>query len=80
MSALLLLLQQSPIVVETIRQPEAAPDISIQVVLGMFMMAGVVLLVAGGGGIIVGALFVLYRKYREGSDPAPTHDDLRLRI
>ena len=78
--SLLILLQQNPIVVETIRQPEPAQDISIQYVLGMFMMAGVVLLFAGVGGIVVGGLFVLYRKYREGSEPERPGDDLRLRI
>jgi hypothetical protein len=73
-------LQQNPIVVETIRQPAAAPDISIQYVLGMFMMAGAVLAFAGVGGIIVGGLFVLYRKHREKSEPANPTNDLRLRI
>ena len=77
---MLLFLQQNPIVVEVIKQPEAAPDISIQYVLGMFMMAGVVIAAAGVGGLIVGGLFVLYRRYREASEPANQPNDLRLRI
>jgi hypothetical protein len=75
------LLQQSPIVVEVIQQPEAAPDISLQYALGMFMMAGAVIAFAAAGGLIVGALFVLYRRYREShTDPTNPADELRLRI
>ena len=47
--------QQEPIVVDVIKQPPPAKDISIDVILGMFQMAGVVLLAAAVGGLIVGA-------------------------
>jgi hypothetical protein len=40
------LFQQEPIVVEVLKQPPPARDISIDVVLGMFQMAAVVLLAA----------------------------------
>ena len=39
----MLLLQQQPIVVDVIKQPPPSKDISIDVVVGMFQMAGVVL-------------------------------------
>jgi hypothetical protein len=77
----LLFLQQSPIVVEVIRQPEAAPDISLQYVLGMFMVAGAAIAFAALGGLLAGGLFVLYRRYREShTQPTNPADELRLRI
>ena len=74
-------LQQAPIVVEVVTQPEPARDISIDVVLGMFAMAGVVLLAAAVGGLIAGAIFVAIRRLRDASAP-PTSDTehVRLRI
>ena len=39
-------LQQNPIVVEVVKQPQPSHDISIDVVLGMFAMAGVLLAAA----------------------------------
>jgi hypothetical protein len=75
----LLLLQQNPLVVEVIKQPEAAPDISVTYILNMFLLAGVALAVAAVGGLIVGALFVLYRKYHDRTAPGQAND-LRLRI
>lgn len=79
--AAVLAVQQNPIIVEVVRQPEPAQDISLQYVIGMFAMAGVAIAFALLGGLIVGGLFVLYRRYRERSAPPPNRaDDLRLRI
>jgi hypothetical protein len=47
----------------------------------MFAMAGVVVAAAAIGGVIVGGLFVLYRRYRDRStEPTNPADELRLRI
>ena len=77
----MVLLQQAPFVVEVLKQPEPARDISVDVVLGMFAMAGVVLLAAAIGGLIAGAIFVGIRRLRDASAP-PTTDTghVRLRI
>ena len=75
-------LQQDPIVVEVIKQPPPAKDISVDVILGMFQMAGVVLLAAALGGLIVGLIFIGVRKLRDGSgrseDPDSEHVKLRI--
>ena len=74
-------LQQEPFVVDVLQQPPPAHDISIDVVLGMFAMAGIVLLVAALGGLIVGAVFIGIRRKRDAS--APSTDEtghVRLRI
>ena len=77
----MLLLQQEPIVVDVIKQPSPARDISIDVVVGMFQMAGVVLLAAAVGGLIVGLVFIAIRRMRDASAaPDSGPDDLRLRI
>jgi hypothetical protein len=76
-----LLLQQQPIVVDVIKQPSPARDISIDVVVGMFQMAGVVLLAAAVGGLIVGLIFIAIRRIRDASAaPESGTDNLRLRI
>ncbi|MBI3050389.1 MAG: hypothetical protein HYY76_18995 [Acidobacteria bacterium] len=75
-----MLLQQPPIVVEVLKQPEAAHDISIDYILTMFATAGVVLLVAAVGGLIAGAIFIGIRRLQEGSAPPGDTDHVRLRI
>ena len=76
----MLFLQQQPIVVDVIKQPPPARDISIDVVLGMFQMAGVVLLAAAVGGLIAGLIFIAIRRIRDASAPASDTENLRLRI
>ena len=73
-------IQQEPIVVEVLSQPEVARDISADVVIGMFSLAGVMLLAAALGGLVVGAIFVGIRRYRDASAPAVDTETLRLRI
>jgi len=65
-------LQQPPIVVEVLKQPEPARDISIDYVLTMFATAGVILLVAAVGGLIAGAIFIGIRRLRDASTPHTT--------
>lgn len=78
---MLFLLQQAPFVVDVLEQPPPTRDISVDVVIGMFEMAAVVLLVAAVGGLIVGAIFVAVRRLKDASAP-PTTDTghARLRI
>lgn len=74
------LLQQQPIVVEVLRQPQATRDISFDVVLGMFMLAGVAILFAAVGGLVVGAIFIGIRRLRDASAPTSDTGHVRLRI
>ena len=76
----MLLFQQEPIVVDVIKQPTPAKDISIDVVLGMFQMAGIVLVAAAVGGIIAGLIFIGMRRLREASAPATDSEHTKLRI
>ena len=73
-------IQQEPIVVEVLKQPEAARDISVDVVIGMFSLAGVALLFAALGGLVVGAIFIGIRRFRDASAPPVETETLRLRI
>ena len=75
-------LQQQPIVVDVVKQPTPAQDISIDYVITMFQTAGVFLLMAAVGGLIVGAIFVAFRRFKEGSAASTTNetDHVKLRI
>ena len=75
-----MLIQQEPILVEVLKQPEAARDISLDVVVGMFTMAGVVLLCAALGGLIVGAIFIAIRRARDAKTTSTDTEHIRLRI
>ena len=72
--------QPDPIVVDVIKQPPPARDISIDVVLGMFQMAGVVLLAAAIGGLIVGLIFIAIRRFRDASPPSSDSEHTKLHI
>ena len=73
-------LQQEPIIVEVLKQPQAARDISVDVVLGMFALAGAFLLVAALGGLVAGAIFIGIRRARNASALPTDTDHVRLRI
>ena len=73
-------LQLPPIVVEVIKQPEAARDISIDYILTMFATAGVILLAAAVGGLIAGAIFIGIRRMRDAATPSTDSSHVRLRI
>ena len=74
------LLQQDPIVVEVVKQPPAAHDISIDYIITMFASAGVFLLIAAAGGILVGAIFIAIRRMQERSAPATTPDSSHVKL
>ena len=73
-------LQQNPVVVEVIQQPEPTRDISIDVVLGMFAMAGVLLAAAAIGSAIVAGGILLYKRWRAASATGGGHSHTTLRI
>ena len=76
------LLSQKPIVVDLAKRSPESHDISIDVVLGMFAMAGVFLLVAAIGCAMVAGGMILYKRWRDSSTPGQTesHTHIRLQI
>jgi len=75
------LLGQEPIVVDLTRQAEPSRDISIDVILSMFAMAGIFLLVALVGCVLVAGGMIFYKRWRDASSPpTETHSHIRLRI
>jgi hypothetical protein len=73
--------QAPPIVVDVVKQPEPTRDIAIDVILGMFAMAGVLLAAAAIGSVLVAGGMILYRRWRDSSDPdmgQHTHTKLRI--
>jgi hypothetical protein len=80
-----LLLQQKPIVVDLAKQTPESHDISIDVVLSMFAMAGIFLAVAFVGCAIVAGSMILYKRWRDAQDASgprsgDQHTHIRLRI
>lgn len=77
-----LLAQQKPIVVDLSTKSEQSRDISIEVVLSMFAVAGIFLLVALIGCLIVAGGMILYKRWRDASAPPgeTQHTHIRLRI
>jgi hypothetical protein len=73
---------QQPVIVELTDQPEPSRDITIDVVLGMFAMAGVFLLVAAIGSALVAGGMILYKRWRDASAPpaGSPHSHTSLRI
>lgn len=75
-------LLQQPVIVDLATQPEPSRDISIDVILGMFAMAGVFLLAAAIGSLLVAGGMILYKRRRDASAPPTqsphTHTSLRI--
>ena len=61
-------LVQNPIIVDVGRQPDPTGDISIDFVIGMFAMAGVLLAVAAVGCLIVAGIVIFIKRRRASSD------------
>lgn len=75
-------LQQNPIVVEVLRQPAPAPDISLETAVSWFALAGIFLLVAAVGSLAVGVGMLLYKRWQESAlaegEVPESHTRLRL--
>jgi len=65
---LILSLVQNPIIVDVGRQPDPTGDISIDFVIGMFTMAGVLLAVAAVGCLIVAGIVIFIKRRQASSD------------
>jgi hypothetical protein len=74
------LLQQNPIIVDVGSQPETTGDISIDFVIGMFAMAGVLLLVAAVGSLIVAGIVFLVKRRQEASGTGGSTGHTTLKI
>jgi len=74
------MLQPDPLVVEVIRQPQPTRDITYDFLVGMFAMAGVLLLVAAVGSLVVAGVLVLRRRLRQNEPPPPEQSARRLRM
>jgi hypothetical protein len=61
-------LVQNPIIVDVGRQPDPTGDISIDFVIGMFAMAGVLLAVAAVGCLIVAGIVIFIKRRQASSD------------
>jgi hypothetical protein len=77
-------LQQNPIVID-VSQPAARParDISIDVMIGIFTMAGTFLLAAAVGSLLVAGAIVLVKRWRDSASPPgrgsePSHTRLGI--
>ncbi len=75
-----MLQQPPPFVVDVMKQPTPARDISIDYILTMFATAGVILAIAAVGGLIAGAIFIGLRRLRDASTPPTDSSHVRLKI
>jgi hypothetical protein len=74
-------LVQNPIIVDVGRQPDPTGDISIDFVVGMFAMAGVLLAVAAVGCLIVAGLVIFFKRRRSAmNDSEEMSSHTRLKI
>jgi hypothetical protein len=73
-------LQQPPIVVDLVKQPPVAEEITMaDVIVGAFGLTGVIMLSAVIAGAIVGAIFIFIKRRRDAAAPPtdPGHSRLR---
>jgi hypothetical protein len=74
-------LVQNPIIVDVGKQPDPTGDISIDFVVGMFAMAGVLLAVAVVGCLIVaGVVVFIKRRHAANDDSGEMTSHTRLKI
>ena len=72
---------QNPIIVDVARQPDPTGDISIDFVIGMFAMAGVLLAIAVVGCLIVAGVVIFIKRRRalsDDSDEMTSHTRLKI--
>ena len=77
----MLLLQQNPIVVEVLKQPPVAREITMgDVVLGAMGMVGIIMAIAAGTGILIGAVVIYIKRRRDAVAPPTDPGHAKLRI
>jgi hypothetical protein len=75
------LLQQNPIIVDVGRQADTTSDISLDFVVGMFALAGVLLLVAAIGSLIVACVVIIFKRRQAsagGAGGQTSHTTLKI--
>ena len=74
-------LQQNPIVVEVIKQPPVAQEITMgDVVLNAMGMSGIIMLIAAAAGLTVGVVAILLKRRRDAAAGPTDPGHARLRI
>jgi hypothetical protein len=76
----MLLQPRPPIVVDVVKQPPVAPEITMgDVVLGAIGLTGVIMICALAAGLLVGGVFIWIKRMRDASAPPtdPGHSRLR---
>jgi hypothetical protein len=74
-------LQQNPIVVDVIKQPPVAREITMgDVVLGAMGFAGLIMVLALVAGVLVGAIVIFIKRRRDAVAPPTDPGHARLRI
>jgi hypothetical protein len=74
-------LQRPPIVVDVVKQPPVAEEITMaDVIVGAFGLTGVIMLSALVAGAIVGAIFIWINRVRDAAAPPADREHSRLRM
>jgi hypothetical protein len=74
-------LQQPPIVVDVVKQPPVAEEITMaDVIVGAFGLTGVIMLSALLAGAITGALFIWIKRTRDAGTSLDDSSGSRLRL
>jgi hypothetical protein len=74
-------LQENPIVVEVLKQPPVAREITMgDVVLGAMGLSGIIMALAACVGLLVGATIVFIKRRRDAVAPPTDPGHARLRI
>jgi hypothetical protein len=75
-----MLQQQPPIVVDVVKQPPVAPEITMgDVVLGAVGLTGAIMIAALVAGLLVGAVIIWVKRRRDASAPPTDPGHARLR-
>ena len=73
--------QPAPFIIEVLKQPEPAPDISVSVVVNTLIMPFVAVALMAVGGLCVAGVVLLYKRLRERAPETPKHDErIQLKI
>ena len=75
------MLQQSPIVVEVVKQPPITEEITMaDVLVSAVGLTGVIMLLALAVGLLVGAVFIFIKRSRDAAAPPTDPGHARLRL